>query len=160
LNTLFGIGKDKGMIVLESTQQLQAISRTYSQVTEGTTVKTYGQAYVGMEASQGLVFNEVGYLGSLRSDGQYRTNLEFLNASRVPTDVEVRFFSNAGNQIGTLTVTVPAMRWVQQTLALPSGQAGAFAEVRTVASGASVISFATVVDGTSTDPTGIALWIP
>jgi subtilisin family serine protease len=160
VGTLFGLTKDKGMIVLESTQQLQAISRTYSQVTEGTTVKTYGQAYVGMEASQGLVFNEVGYLGSLRSDGQYRTNLEFLNASSAPTDVEVRFFSNAGNQIGTLTVTVPAMRWVQRTLALPSGQAGAFAEVRTVASGASVISFATVVDGTSTDPTGIALWIP
>jgi hypothetical protein len=160
VGTVFGLTKDKGMIVLESTQQLQAISRTYSQVTEGTTVKTYGQAYVGMESSQGLVFNEVGYLGSLRSDGQYRTNLEFLNASSTPTDVEVRFFSNAGNLIGTLTVTVPAMRWVQQTLALPSGQASAFAEVRTVASGASVISFATVVDGTSTDPTGIALWIP
>ncbi|OFV82315.1 MAG: hypothetical protein A2Y78_01800 [Acidobacteria bacterium RBG_13_68_16] len=160
VGTLFGLTKDKGLIVLESTQQLQAISRTYSQVTEGTTVKTYGQAYVGMESSQGLVFNQVGYLGSLRSDGQYRTNLEFLNASSAPTDVEVRFFSNAGNQIGTLTVTVPAMRWVQQTLALPSGQASAFAEVRTVANGASVISFATVVDGTSTDPTGIALWIP
>jgi subtilisin family serine protease len=160
VGTLFGVTKDKGMIVLESTQQLQAISRTYSQVTEGTTVKTYGQAYVGMEANQGLVFNEVGYLESLRSDGQYRTNLEFLNASSAPTDVEVRFFNNAGNQIGTLTVAVPAMRWVQQTLALPSGYASAFAEVRTVASGASVISFATVVDGTSTDPTGIALWIP
>ena len=160
VGTLFGLAQDKGMIVLESTQQVLALSRTYSKVTEGTTVKTYGQAYVGMEASQGLVFNQVGYLGSLRSDGQYRTNLEFLNASPVPTDVEVRFFSNAGTQIGTLTVTVPPSRWVQKTLALPSGQASAFAEVRTVASGASVISFATVVDGTSTDPTGIALWIP
>jgi subtilisin family serine protease len=160
VRTLFGLTQDKGMVVLESTQQVLALSRTYSQVTEATTVKTYGQAYVGMEASQGLAFNQVGYLGSLRSDGQYRTNLEFLNASQVPTDVEVLFFSNAGTQIGTLTVTVPPRRWVQKTLALPAGQASAFAEVRTVASGASVISFATVVDGTSTDPTGIALSIP
>jgi subtilisin family serine protease len=160
VGTLFGLTTDKGMVVLESTQQVQAISRTYSRVTGTTTVTTFGQAYVGLEASQGLVSGQVGYLESLRSDGQYRTNLEFLNASQVSTNVEVRFFSNAGTQIGTLTVNVPAMRWVQQTLALPAGQASAFAEVRTVAAGANVISFATVVDGNSTDPTGIALWIP
>jgi subtilisin family serine protease len=160
LDTLFGITKDKGMIALESTQQVLALSRTYSQVTDATTVKTYGQAYVGTEASQGLAFNQVGYLGSLRSDGQYRTNLELLNASQVSTGVEVRFFSNAGTQIGTLTVVVPPQRWVQKTLALPSGYASAFAEVRTLAAGASIVSYATVVDGSSTDPTGIALWIP
>jgi subtilisin family serine protease len=160
VGTLFGLTRDKGMVVLESTQQVQAISRTYSQVTGTTTVTTYGQAYVGMEASQGLASGRVGYLGSLRSDGQYRTNLEFLNASQVATNVQVLFFSNAGTQIGTLTVNVPAMRWVQQTLALPAGHASAFAEVRTLTAGASVISFATVVDGNSTDPTGIALWVP
>jgi subtilisin family serine protease len=160
VGTLFGLTRDKGMIVLESTQPLRSLSRTYSQVTGTTTVTTYGQAYVGMEASEGLGFSQVGYLGSLRSDGQYRTNLEFLNASQVSTSVEVRFFSNAGTQIGTLTVTVPPLRWVQQTLAVPAGQASAFAEVRTLASGSSVISYATVVDGSSTDPTGIALWIP
>jgi hypothetical protein len=49
---------------------------------------------------------------------------------------------------------------VQKTLALPSGYASAFAEVRTLAAGASIVSYATVVDGNSTDPTGIALWIP
>ncbi|HVN30733.1 MAG TPA: S8 family serine peptidase [Thermoanaerobaculaceae bacterium] len=160
VGTLFGLTKDKGMVVLESTQQVQAVSRTYSQVTGTTTVTTYGQAYVGMEASQGLVSGKVGYLGSLRSDGQYRTNLEFLNASQVATNVQVLFFSNAGTQIGSLTVSVPAMRWVQQTLALPAGQASAFAEVRTLTNGSSVICWATVVDGNSTDPTGISLWIP
>jgi hypothetical protein len=160
VGTLFGLTTDKGMIVLESTQPVHAISRTYSRVTGGTSVTTYGQAYVGMEASEGLAFGQVGYFGSLRSDGVYRTNLEFLNASNVSTSVQVLFFSNAGTQIGTLNVTVPPLRWVQQTLALPSGQSGAFAEVRTQASGSSIISWATVVDGSSTDPTGIALWIP
>jgi len=57
-------------------------------------------------------------------------------------------------------VAVPPQRWVQKTLALPSGHASAFAEVRTLAAGASIVSYATVVDGNSTDPTGIALWIP
>ena len=55
---------------------------------------------------------------------------------------------------------MPPSRWVQKTRALPWGQSSAFAEVHVLAVGAQVISFATVVDGTSTDPTGIALWIP
>jgi hypothetical protein len=160
LGTLFGITQDKGMIVVESDQQVQAMSRTYSQVTSTTTVQTFGQSYVGMLASQALPNGKVGYLAALRSDGVFRTNLEFLNSSQVSTDVEVRFFSGAGTQIGTVTVPVPPNRWVQKTLALPSGQSSAFAEVRTLAPGAAVISFATVVDGNSTDPTGIALWIP
>jgi subtilisin family serine protease len=160
LGTLFGITQDKGMIVVDTTQPVQALSRTYSLITSTTSAQTFGQAYVGMLASQALPNGKVGYLASLRSDGQFRTNLEFLNASQVATDVAVVFYSNAGTQIGTLTVTVPPNRWVQQTLALPAGQSSAFAEVRTLAQGALVISFATVVDGNSTDPTGIALWIP
>jgi hypothetical protein len=160
LNTLFGIGQDKGMIVVESTQPLRTYSRTYSQVASGTTVETFGQAYVGMEASEALTSTGVGYLGALRSDGQYRTNLEFANVSQTATDVNVLFYNGAGTQVGSLLVTVPPLRWVQKTLALPSGQSSAFAEVHVLAVGAQVISFATVVDGTSTDPTGIALWIP
>jgi subtilisin family serine protease len=160
LNTLFGIGQDKGMIVVESTQSLRTYSRTYSQVASGTTVETFGQAYVGMEASEALTSVGVGYLGALRSDGQYRTNLELANVSQTATDVNVLFYNGAGTQVGSLLVTVPPFRWVQKTLALPSGQSSAFAEVHVLAVGARVISFATVVDGTSTDPTGIALWIP
>jgi subtilisin family serine protease len=159
LNTLFGIGQDKGMIVVESTQPLRTYSRTYSQVASGTTVETFGQAYVGMEASEALTSTGVGYLGALRSDGQYRTNLEFANVSQTATDVNVLFHNGAGTQVGSLLVTVPPLRWVQQTLALPSGQSSAFAELHVLAVGAQVISFATVVDGASTDPTGIALWI-
>jgi hypothetical protein len=160
LSTLFGIGQDKGMIVVQSTQPLRAYSRTYSQIASGTTLETFGQAYVGMEASEALTPGSVGYFGALRSDGQYRTNLEFANVSTIGTDVSVVFFSGSGTQISTLNVTVPALRWVQQTLALPPGQPSAFAEVRVLATGAKVVSFATVVDGTSTDPTGIVLWIP
>jgi subtilisin family serine protease len=160
LSTLFGISQDKGMIVVQSTQPLRTYSRTYSQVASGTTLETFGQAYVGLEASEALTSTGVGYFGALRSDGQYRTNLEFANVSTTGTDVSVVFFSGTGTQVGSLNVTVPALRWVQQTLALPAGQASAFAEVHVLATGAQVISFATVVDGTSTDPTGIALWIP
>ncbi len=160
LNALFGISQDKGMIVVESTQPLRTYSRTYSQVVSGGKVETFGQAYVGLEASGALTSTATGYLGSLRSDGAYRTNLEFANVSTTATDVNVVFFNNAGSQVGSLTVTIPALRWVQKTLALPSGQASAFAEVHVLASGAQVISFATVVDGTSTDPTGIAMWVP
>jgi hypothetical protein len=160
LNTLFAIGQDKGMIVVESTQPLRTYSRTYSQVASGTSVETFGQTYVGLEATEALSFGGVGLLGSLRSDGVFRTNIEFANVSSTSTDVSVLFFNGAGGQVGSLTVTVPALRWVQKTLALPAGQPSAFAEVRVLTAGAQVISFATVVDGTSTDPTGIAMWKP
>jgi subtilisin family serine protease len=160
LNSLFAIGQDKGMMVVESTQPLRTYSRTYSQVTSGTTVSTFGQAYVGLEASEALTSGSVGYLGALRSDGQYRTNIEFANVSATATDVQVLFFDNAGTQIAAMTVPVPSLRWVQKTLALPAGEVSAFAELRVLAAGAQVISFATVVDGTSTDPTGIEMWIP
>ena len=159
LGSLFGLTQDKGMIVVASSVPLQAVSRTYSMVTNGTTVDTYGQSYVGMQAGQGLTTAANGWFPGLRSDGAFRTNLEFVNTSAVPTNVLVSFFTGGGAPIGSVTTTVPALRWTQIVTALPAGQATAFAKVQVLTGGAQILGSASVIDGTSTDPTTIPMWV-
>jgi hypothetical protein len=159
LASLFGITQDKGMIVVGSNVPLQTISRTYSLVTNGTTAETFGQSYVGMPATQALTTAATGWFPALRSDGAFRTNLEFVNTSSVPTDVLVSFFTAGGAAIGTTTTTVPALSWTQIVRALPAGQASAYAKVQVLAGGAQILGSASVIDGTSTDPTTIPMWV-
>ena len=159
LGSLFGVSQDKGMIVVQTTLPLQAVSRTYSMVTNGTTVDTYGQSYNGMQASQGLTTAATGWFPALRSDGVFRTNIEFINTSTVPTSVLVTYFTGGGSQIGTVTWPVPAFSWTQIVRALPAGQAGAFAKVQVLAGGAQILGFADVIDGNSTDPTTIPMTV-
>jgi len=159
LGTLFGLSGDKGMLVVDSTVPLQTVSRTYSLVTNGSTATTFGQSYVGLEAGQALTTAANGWFPALRSDGVFRTNLEFANASAVPTEVLVSFYSSTGTPLGTTTVTVPALHWAQIVRALPAGQASAFAKVQVLSGGAQVLGSASVVDGNSTDPTTIPMWV-
>ncbi len=160
LSSLFAIAQDKGMIVVESTVPVEALSRTYSQITSGGgTIETFGGAYVGLEGGQALGVSGTGFFAALRSDGTFRTNLEFVNASVTPTDLTVSFFTDAGALITSTTVNVPADRWVQLVTPLPSGQAGAFATVKVLSSGAQILGWASVIDGASTDPTMISMLV-
>ena len=159
LSSLFAIAQDKGMLVVESTVPVEALSRTYSQVTNGNTVSTFGGAYVGLEGGQALGASGTGYFAALRSDGAFRTNLEFVNASATATGVTVAFFTSAGSPITSTTVNVPAYRWVQLVTPLPSGQAGAYATVQVLSGGAQVLGWASVIDGASTDPTMISMLV-
>jgi hypothetical protein len=54
---------------------------------------------------------------------------------------------------------VPALRWTQIVRALPAGQASAFAKVQVLAGGAQILGSASVIDGNSTDPTTIPMWV-
>ena len=159
LGSLFGLSQDKGMIVVDSTAPLQTLSRTYSKLGSGSAATTYGQSYVGIEAGQALTTATTGWFPSLRSDAPFRTNLEFVNTSAVQSDVRVSFFTAGGSRLGSTIVTVPPLRWVQIVRALPSGQASAFAKVQVLAGGAQILGSASVVDGNSTDPTTIPMWV-
>ncbi len=159
LATLFALTQDKGMIVVDSSAPLQVVSRTYSRVVNGSTVDTYGQSYVGVEAGQALTTAANGWFPALRSDGAFRTNLEFVNTSSVATDVLVSFYDAGGAPIGNTTATVPSLRWTQIVRALPAGQASAFARVQVLTGGAQILGSASVIDGNSTDPTTIPMWV-
>jgi hypothetical protein len=163
LVSLFGLtGEDVGAIAVESTQPLQVTARTFSRLVDACDgkEKTYGQSYDGVEPSDALASGQVGYLVNLRSDGGFRTNVEFVNVSAVAASVEVRFFNNGGAPIGApLNRGVTPKQRVAITAALPGGQTAAYAEVRVTPAAARVIAFASVIDGASTDPTTITMLV-
>lgn len=158
-------GEAVGAILVESSQPVKALARTYSQVNVqqqngSLALGTMGQFIEGIEVGKALTANQVGYLVNLRSDPPFRTNVEFVNVGQEPAQVEVRFFTNNGTPIATVPLAIPAQRRVQQGKALPDGYQAAYAEVRVYTPGGKVIGLASVVDGNSTDPTTIPLWVP
>lgn len=161
LPSLFGLAnQDVGAIVVESTQPLLVTARTYSRQGEGSAARTYGQSYDGMEIAQALTGTLVGYLPGLRSDGQFRTNFEVVNVGDVAATVEVRFFNNGGAALGQpLSLGVQPNRRAAVTRALPSGAPAAYAEVRVAPAAAKVIAFASVVDGSTGDPTTVVMGV-
>jgi hypothetical protein len=134
--------------------------RTYSRVTDTCdgVLKTYGQAYEGLEAAQALSSSDLGFLPGLRSDGVFRTNVEFVDVTSVTATVQVSFFSNGGTLIGSpITRIVAPNHRVGVTAALPAGVTSAFAMVQVTPADAQVIGFASVIDGASTDPTTVTM---
>lgn len=158
-------GEAVGAILVESPQPVKVLARTYSQVNVqqqngSLALGTMGQFIEGVEVSKALTSGQVGYLVNLRSDPPFRTNVEFVNTSQELAQAEVRFFTNNGTPIATVTMDIPAQRRVQLGKALPEGYQAAYAEVRVLTSGGKVVGLASVVDGNSTDPTTIPLWVP
>lgn len=157
LTTLFGMsGNDVGAIVVESTQPVTVQGRTYSRLTDGVE-RTLGQSYDGLEVGQALAATQLGTLANLRSDGAFRTNIEFVNVGAVAATVTVRFFDNGGLELASRTLPVQPSRRASLTAALPSGASAAWAEVAVSPAEATVIGFASVVDGASTDPTTVPM---
>jgi subtilisin family serine protease len=160
LPTLFGVsGEDVGAIVVESTQPVTVQARTYSRLGDSGGERSYGQSYEALEVGQALTASRLGYLPSLRSDGAFRTNVEFVNVAAVAATVEVRFYDNAGAPVGTRTLAVSPSRRSALTAALPGGVTAAWAEVTVTPADARVIGFASVVDGNSTDPTTVPMTV-
>jgi subtilisin family serine protease len=159
LSSLFAIASpDVGVVVVESTGALAAQARTYSLVSASGAVHSLGQSYDALQTTDALATGAVGYLPNLRSDGAFRTNVELVNVGITSAEVEVRFFGNQGVALGQpLLRNVPPSRRVAVTAALPAGQDGAYAEVRVTSQDGRVLVFASVVDGSSTDPTTVPL---
>jgi hypothetical protein len=158
-------GQAVGALLVESDVPLRVLARTYSQVQvkqqdSSLAWGTMGQFIEGLEVSRALGSGQVGYLVNLRSDPPFRTNVEFVNLGTAPVTVEVAFFANNGSSISTLTLDIPSQRRNAVSKALPDGHAGAYARVRVLTGGGLIIGLASVVDGNSTDPTTIPLWIP
>lgn len=159
LSSAFGIdGEDIGVIAVNSDEPVEVHARTYSSGPDPTSggVMTVGQFFPGLAASQALLGTEIGFITGLRSDGAYRSNLEFVNAGTEEATVAVRFFDSDGAEIGApLTRALPVGRRVGVIAALPPGHSSAFAEIHLRPLEARVIAFGSVIDGVSNDPTTI-----
>jgi hypothetical protein len=162
----FGVSSQAvGAILVESDQPLRVLARTYSQVQvrqgDGSLAwGSMGQFIEGVEVSNAFTAGQVGYFTNLRSDPPFRTNVEFVNLGSDTVQVQVDFFANNGSAVNTLTMDIPPQRRTQVSKALAEGVAGAYAKVRVLTPGGKVIGIASVVDGVSTDPTTIPLWVP
>ncbi|MGE5236281.1 MAG: S8 family peptidase [Acidobacteriota bacterium] len=164
LGSAFGMtGTDVGAILIESTGTVTALARTYSRLVDTTTgkVETYGATYPASGPATTLAYGQVGWLPSLRSDGNFRTNVEAVNTGSILAQVEFTFYTDTGAPLGSaLVLTVAPNRRAAQTAALAAGVGSAFARVRVLTPGAAVMAFGSVVDGNSTDPTTVELSIP
>ncbi len=161
LSSLFGLtGTGVGAVVVQSTEPVAVLARTYSRLTSGSTALTYGQYIPGLEITSALHGGQTGYFPSLRSDGTWRTNVEFLNVGAVPAAVSVQFYDDQGNPVNRPAVpTAQPNQRVAVTAALAGGQAAAWATVTVSPAAAEVIGIASVIDGASTDPTTIPMFI-
>jgi subtilisin family serine protease len=167
LASAFGLtSTDVGLVEVDSTAPVLVLARTYSRPTTSPD-RSFGQFVPGLRADEALTAGRVGYFMGLRSDNPFhgtlpfRTNVLFANVGAVAADVDVRFFSNGGAQIGSVTLSGIAPRQEKAaSSALPPGLSAAYAEVRASPQGALVIGIASVVDGASTDPTTMPLTIP
>ncbi len=151
-------GAAVGFAVVESDQPLEVLGRTYARGEVGGEVTSYGQAIAATALAEALDGASLGYLPHLRSDGAFRTNLEIVNAGEVPARVTVRFVGDDGATLTTLDLGEVAPRTrLQRTRALPAGLASAWAEVRVQPVEARVVVYASLVDGSTDDPTTIPL---
>lgn len=160
LTSAFGLaGTDVGDILVQSTQSLIVQTRTYSETDP--TQPTFGASVIGLDTSHAISQGQVGYFTNLRSDGNFRTNVEALNTSSVTASVEVRFFTNGGVQIGSpVTFSVDPYKRNQVNMALPSGQTSAYGVIRVLNAGPKILALASVVDGGSGDPTTVEMVVP
>lgn len=162
LTSFFALtGNNVGTILVTATQPITVLARTYSQTAPG--APTFGQSYPGVPVEATLTSDRVGYLAGLRSDAPFYTNLEFVNPGTTSVDVQVQLYASGGSAIGgPLSRTVPAERRlaILRDAVMPTGVASAFATVRVLTPGGSVIGFASVVDDLSKDPTTIPMVVP
>ncbi len=158
-SSLFGeAGSAVGFVVVESDQPLEVLGRTYARGELGGVVTSYGQSIAATAVTEALDGASLGFLPHLRSDGAFRTNLEVVNVGSLPARVTVRVVGDDGTPIAALDLgELPPRTRLQRTRALPAGVASAWAEVRVQPIEARVVVYASVVDGSTDDPTTIPL---
>lgn len=154
--------KRKGVLHVGSDLPLGITSRTYNQASA---TATYGQYYPALEVTEGITAGQVGLLPQIKKNSTFRTNVGVVNLGEATCTVLIRLFDPAGAQIGsTKSVSVEAKRWKQQDDIFGSVGAGtrdlAYATVEVQTGGGRAWAYASIVDGTTGDPTTIPLIVP
>ena len=147
-----GLGSDgAGALRLSPIQGLvMATTRTFASAPEG----TYGQGIPGITESEAFTTDERAILPGLRQNGQFRTNIGFANTGPDPIDLEVRAHAASGEELGRLSYRVNGASWHQANQPLPRGTA--YAIVTSATPNARYITYASVVDRATDDPTYVA----
>jgi len=149
-----------------ATQPLVATSRTYSVLSSSDPCRpsgTLGQYIPGSGLDESLDSGAVGWLPQLAENVNFRTNIALTNTGDGPAEVEVALFDSNGDPVGTYLVALDPGEWRQQQqpyanrFGITDLDAG-HATIR-VLSGSKVLTYASIVDNTTNDPTTIPVVI-
>ena len=159
-----GMTDSSAALELVADQPVIATSRTYNQQPSGL---TFGQGYDGLAVDGGLGAGQTALLPQLSQTGvagqlgSYRTNVGITNTGPGPASVTLTLFDAGGTQLWTDTRAYSPGEWYQyqEPFRIGAGRTdigAGFAQV-TVNSGAGVVSYASVLDNASSDPTTITM---
>lgn len=161
VKTAFSMEQTFGSLLVFSTGYITAGARTWAPVAGGGTNGQFALAGDVKNPSSAaiLLTGEIGVLTGVRQDSAFRTNVGVYNLSEKECVVEVEARGEDGRRVGSqLVLTVPATRYVQQSLGdatgnnLPSGSV----LVTNATSGCVVGSVAYVIDNVTQDPLAVA----
>jgi hypothetical protein len=161
VKSAFGLEQTFGSLLVSSTGYVTAGARTWAPVATG---GTNGQFALAGDvrsplSSAVLLTGEVGILTGVRQDSAFRTNIGVYNLSEKECLVEVEAHDDEGRRVGSqLVLTVPATRYVQQSLGDATGNNLASGSVRltNATTGCAVGGVAYVIDNVTQDPLAVS----
>ena len=116
---------------------------------------------IAVASSDGLSATQSAYLAGLSEKTSTRSNIGLVNTGTGSATVLVELFDGAGTKLTDYTVALNPGDWKQETepflnKAAQSAMDRGYAKV-TVQTGSGVFAFASVVDGSTNDPTTVAM---
>ncbi len=154
-----GQGSGAINVCVDNADNAGITSRIYSIADDG----TFGQTFVGMAgvAPAKVATGEKVRLGYLFQNDDFRTNIGFMNAGANAITVMVEFFDMDGTSLGTKGVNLAPYSNTQWNKAytldpiFASGITAGFADVWTDSADANFLTYASIVDNGTGDPSTI-----
>lgn len=146
-----------GALEILSDQDVFVTSRTFNQGSSG----SFGQYLDGVDPALALASGQSATLPQLREDSGFRTNIGLLNTSGSSATVRLTLYDGNGTQLHSVnrTLSPGILRQENRPFSTLAGRTDLLrcsAEV-TVVSGGGVLTYASVIDNGTQDPTTIPM---
>ncbi len=129
---------------------LGVASRTYTTASAG----TFGQAIPAVHSDEAFTDAARVWVPGIRQGAGFRTNVGVVNVTDQPIEIEAAAVDANGVVLAVRHWTVASNAWLQATRPFPAGTVGA--RVVALTPGARYLTYASVVDGRTGDPTYVA----
>ena len=156
LGGLFGLQDGWGAILVTAdSPDLAVVSETSTPAPGG---GTFGQSVPAVPASSFAGPGTTRWLGGIRHDASFRTNLVLANPTDRPVTVRVDLSSGTATPLGSRTFTVPPLgmtqvtRVVERFLGAGATLSGGQVLLSTPTPGGAFVTYAAVIDNVTNDP--------
>lgn len=149
--SLFDFVGTGALRVLTDSPWVQIQSRTFADTGNG----TYGQGIGPHTVADAVRFGEPKRLLELSQGTAFRTNLGFQNLTGMTTEVALELFDGNGVSVASQTVSLAAFEQLQLNRVFPTASTVGSATVAVTTPGGVVLTYGSVVDNATDDPTFI-----